>query len=129
MPRGARRVIRPGTPFPERIANAPRRAGRGAPASVIPEDLRRGGVRRTRCRRGLRRNARNVSEIRRNFAARAVNRPVARTLLHPAPEVDTVMRHTTTFVLATGLLIGLSGVSPAQTYPYDKRVDFSFGAG
>ena len=39
------------------------------------------------------------------------------------------MRHTTTFVIATGLLLGLSNVSHAQTYPYDKRVNFSFGAG
>jgi opacity protein-like surface antigen len=39
------------------------------------------------------------------------------------------MRHTTTFALVTGLLLGLASVTHAQTYPYDKRVNFSFGAG
>ena len=61
---------------------AARRAGRGRPASVIPEDLRRGGVRQARFRREPRENARYVRE----FAAfaRPVDRRVARTLLYPS---------------------------------------------
>jgi opacity protein-like surface antigen len=40
-----------------------------------------------------------------------------------------VMRHTTTFVVTTGLLLALSNLSQAQSAPPDKRVNFSFGAG